>query len=88
MAALVFNHENTVCGSITIAGPIQRFTKDRRQEMLDSLLDSAANFPCCSGMRANSDLVFIHTADSSHQSKQALDGKMIEIDTAACCLKS
>ena len=38
MAAPVFDHEGDVCGSIAIAGPIQRFTKDRRQEMLDKLL--------------------------------------------------
>ena len=41
MAAPVFNHENTLCGAVTIAGPIQRFTEDRQREMLDSLLGSA-----------------------------------------------
>lgn len=41
MAAPVFDHEGSVCGSLTIAGPIQRFTEDRQQEMLDSLLVSA-----------------------------------------------
>ncbi len=41
MAAPVFDHEGSVRGSLTIAGPIQRFTEDRRQEMLDSLLVSA-----------------------------------------------
>jgi len=41
MAAPVFDHENDVCAALTIAGPIQRFTEDRRQEMLDSLLASA-----------------------------------------------
>jgi DNA-binding IclR family transcriptional regulator len=41
IAAPVFNHEGSVCGSVTIAGPKQRFTEDRHQEMLDSLLDSA-----------------------------------------------
>ncbi len=41
MAAPVFNHEGAVCGSVTIAGPIQRFTKDRQQPMLGSLRDAA-----------------------------------------------
>ena len=41
MAAPVFDYENDVCAALTIAGPIQRFTEDRRQEMLDSLLASA-----------------------------------------------
>jgi DNA-binding IclR family transcriptional regulator len=41
MAAPVFNHEGSVCGSVTIAGPTQRFTEDRRQGLLDSLLDAA-----------------------------------------------
>jgi DNA-binding IclR family transcriptional regulator len=42
MAAPVFDHENAVCAALAIAGPIQRFTEDRRQEMLDSLLASAS----------------------------------------------
>ncbi len=41
MAAPVFDHENNICAALTIAGPIQRFTEDRRQEMLESLLASA-----------------------------------------------
>jgi DNA-binding IclR family transcriptional regulator len=41
MAAPVFDHENDVCAALTIAGPAQRFTEDRRREMLESLLDSA-----------------------------------------------
>jgi DNA-binding IclR family transcriptional regulator len=41
MAAPVFDHENNVCAALTIAGPIQRFTEDRREEMLESLLASA-----------------------------------------------
>ena len=41
MAAPVFDYENDVCAALTIAGPIQRFTEDRRREMLDSLLGSA-----------------------------------------------
>ena len=41
MAAPVFDHENAVCAALAIAGPVQRFTEDRRQEMLDSLLASA-----------------------------------------------
>ncbi len=41
MAAPVFDHENIVCAALTIAGPVQRFTEDRREEMLESLLTSA-----------------------------------------------
>ncbi len=41
LAAPVFDHENDVCAALAIAGPIQRFTEDRRQEMLHSLLASA-----------------------------------------------
>ena len=41
MAAPVFNHDNAVCGAVTIAGPIQRFTGDRRREMRDSMLKAA-----------------------------------------------
>ncbi|MEX1329894.1 MAG: IclR family transcriptional regulator [Desulfobacterales bacterium] len=41
MAAPVFDHENDVCAALAIAGPIQRFTEDRRREMLDSLRASA-----------------------------------------------
>ena len=41
MAAPVFNHEGSICGSVTIAGPIQRFTEDRHQEMLVALLGAA-----------------------------------------------
>jgi len=41
MAAPVFDHENNVCATLAIAGPTQRFTEDRRQEMLDNLLTSA-----------------------------------------------
>ena len=40
MAAPVFDHKNNVCAAIVIAGPIQRFTEDRRREMLDKLLAS------------------------------------------------
>ena len=41
MAAPVFDHGNNICASLTIAGPAQRFTEDRRREMLESLLTSA-----------------------------------------------
>jgi DNA-binding IclR family transcriptional regulator len=41
MAAPVFDHENNICAALTIAGPAQRFTAERRQEMLESLLASA-----------------------------------------------
>ena len=41
MAAPVFDHENRVCAALTIAGPSQRFTEERRQEMRDSLLAAA-----------------------------------------------
>ncbi len=37
----VFDHNNSVCASMTIAGPKQRFTEDRCREMLKSLLSSA-----------------------------------------------
>ena len=40
MAAPVFDHDNNVCGALTISGPMQRFTDDRRPEMLKSLLAS------------------------------------------------
>lgn len=41
LAAPVFNHDNAVCGAVTIAGPIQRFTADRRREKLASMLEAA-----------------------------------------------
>jgi len=41
MAAPVFDHENNIGAALTIAGPIQRFTEDRHQEMLEILLASA-----------------------------------------------
>jgi len=41
MAAPVFDNENNVCAALTIAGPTQRFTEDRRREMLDNLLAAA-----------------------------------------------
>ena len=34
LAAPVFDYENKVCAAVTIAGPIQRFSADRRYEML------------------------------------------------------
>ena len=40
-AAPVFNHEPNVCAALTIAGPTQRFTEERRRELLESLLTSA-----------------------------------------------
>jgi len=43
MAAPVFDHNNDVCGALTISGPVQRFTEKRRPEMLDSLLAAARN---------------------------------------------
>lgn len=41
MAAPVFDNENNVCAALTIAGPTQRFTEDRRREMLENLLAAA-----------------------------------------------
>lgn len=41
ISAPVFDHNNSVCASMTIAGPKQRFTEDRCREMLKSLLSSA-----------------------------------------------
>jgi DNA-binding IclR family transcriptional regulator len=41
LAAPVFDHGNDICGALNISGSAQRFTADRRQEMLDSLLISA-----------------------------------------------
>jgi DNA-binding IclR family transcriptional regulator len=41
MAAPVFDHNNRVCASMTIAGPKHRFTEDRCRQMLKSLLSSA-----------------------------------------------
>jgi DNA-binding IclR family transcriptional regulator len=41
LAAPVFDHKNEVCAAVTIAGPSQRFTEDRRRDMLNTLLDSA-----------------------------------------------
>ena len=41
MAAPVFDNENNVCATLAIAGPTQRFTEDRRQEMLANLLAAA-----------------------------------------------
>ena len=41
MAAPVFDNESNVCASLAIAGPAQRFTEERRREMLDNLMASA-----------------------------------------------
>jgi DNA-binding IclR family transcriptional regulator len=41
MAAPVFDHENNVCGAMAVAGAEQRFTAERRQDMLKNLLSSA-----------------------------------------------
>ena len=41
MAAPVFDNENNVCATLAIAGPTQRFTEDRRPEMLANLLAAA-----------------------------------------------
>ena len=41
MAAPVFDNENNICATVAIAGPRQRFTENRRREMLDFLLSSA-----------------------------------------------
>jgi DNA-binding IclR family transcriptional regulator len=49
MAAPVFNHEDSVCGSVTIAGPKQRFTEDRHHEMLTALLDAARKLSALMG---------------------------------------
>jgi len=40
IAAPVFDHESKVCGVLTVAGPIQRFSAEHCQEMLKSLLNS------------------------------------------------
>lgn len=42
MAAPIFNNSGEVFASLTIAGPIQRFTDERCQEMLTYLLSSAS----------------------------------------------
>jgi DNA-binding IclR family transcriptional regulator len=42
MSAPVFDQANDICGALTIAGSAQRFTEDRRSELLDSLLAFAA----------------------------------------------
>ena len=41
MSAPVFDHENSVIAALTIAGPIQRFSSDRREDVLENLLASA-----------------------------------------------
>jgi DNA-binding IclR family transcriptional regulator len=41
MAAPVFDHNNSVCASMTVTGPQHRFTEDRCRQMLKSLLSSA-----------------------------------------------
>jgi DNA-binding IclR family transcriptional regulator len=41
IAAPVFDHMGDVCGAIAISGSIQRFTEDRKQKMLYSLLAAA-----------------------------------------------
>jgi DNA-binding IclR family transcriptional regulator len=41
LSAPVYNHENKVCAALTITGPTQRFSSDRRPEMLKGLLQSA-----------------------------------------------
>ncbi len=41
MAAPVFDHTNTVCAALTVAGPIQRFSDEHCSEMSKNLLTSA-----------------------------------------------
>ena len=41
MSAPVFDHENKVVAALTIAGPIQRFSRDRSKEILEHLKASA-----------------------------------------------
>ena len=51
MAAPVFDHENEVCGALTIAGPVQRFSAEHRKEMLKSLQASAHKLSILLGKR-------------------------------------
>lgn len=41
LAAPVFDHGNDICAALNISGSAQRFTEDRRPELLDNLLTSA-----------------------------------------------
>ena len=51
MAAPVFDYENEVCGALTIAGPVQRFSAEHRKEMLKSLQASAHKLSILLGKR-------------------------------------
>jgi DNA-binding IclR family transcriptional regulator len=51
MAAPVFDHEDRVCATITVAGPVQRFTAARQQVMCKSLLASAQKLSVLLGQR-------------------------------------
>ena len=55
MAAPVFDNENNVCAALAIAGPAQRFTENRRREMLENLLTSARRLSQLLGYMDRSD---------------------------------
>ncbi|UCG07147.1 MAG: IclR family transcriptional regulator [Desulfobacterales bacterium] len=49
MAAPVFDHENSICGAMAVAGAEQRFTAVRQKDMLKNLLASAQKLSCLLG---------------------------------------
>ncbi len=53
LAAPVYDHDGLVCAALTIAGPEQRFTAERRTLMLTQLLDAARQLSLLLGNRAS-----------------------------------
>lgn len=51
LAAPVFDHEERICGALTISGPTQRFTAARRQAMLEHLREAARELSRLLGRR-------------------------------------
>ena len=51
MAAPVYDHDNMVCAVITVAGPIQRFSKDHCRAMVTHLLSSAKKLSLLLGQK-------------------------------------
>lgn len=52
LATPVFDHDGVVCAALTIAGPEQRFTAERRKQMLTQLRDAARQLSLLLGNRA------------------------------------
>jgi DNA-binding IclR family transcriptional regulator len=53
LSAPVYDYEGQVCAALTIAGPGQRFSTERRKQMLAQLLDAANRLSLLLGSRVN-----------------------------------